>query len=184
MRILRVLRGIVKTAVTWAVVWVPLSLIPLGISAFFGGYLTSRVLVAMVVSQALAGAINGTVFATVLALRGRRKTFESLSLPWIASCGAIGAVVFPVGVRAVLLSTLGFQLSPVAFAWTLVTNAALGAGLAAISLSVARRAPALGDGGDSGMPSIGSGDTGHEPEKETRVIRDSHPLLIAAPLHA
>ena len=178
MRVLRVLRGIAKTAMAWSVAWVPLSLIPFGIGAFFGGYFTPRILVAMVVSQALAGAINGAVFATVLALRGRRRTFESLSLPWIASCGAIGGVVFPVGVRALLLSTVGIQMPLIGFAWALVTNAALGAGLAAISLALARRAPALSDGSDGNMPSIGSGEPDEAPEKATRAFPNIQPMLM------
>jgi hypothetical protein len=113
-------------------------------------------LVGVVISAAVTGAINGGVFSTVLAIAGRRKTFESLSLPWIAACGAIGAVVLPVVVRSVLLSTIGVDLPITAFVGMLATNAALGAGFAAASLAVARRAPALRDGSDSDTPSVDS----------------------------
>ena len=181
MRIGRVLRGIVKTAVTWSVVWVPLSLIPFTAASLFGGAFSTRILSAMVISQALAGFINGGVFATVLAIAGRRKTFESLSLPWIAACGAIGAVVFPVGVRTVLLSTLGVHLPISAFMFVMVTNAALGAGLAAASLSVARRAPVLPDGGDGDITSIGSGDAAPETATRHRAIPNVQPSVIADP---
>lgn len=180
MSVHRVLRGVIRTAVTWAVVWVPLSIVPFGIKALFGGftnYLTPQIVGAMVISQALAGAINGAAFATILAVRGRRRTFNSLSLPWIASCGAIGAVTFPLAVRAVLEWSLNIQMPLISFAWTVVNNAALGAGLASISLSVARRAREL-DGGDGDMPSVGAGEVEREPEEAQRALPNVQPILI------
>ena len=110
MRILRILRGIVKTALTWAVVWVPVSLIPFGLAALVGSPLPPGVLGPLLITQAVMGAINGGVFASVLAIAGRRKTFETLSLPWIAACGAVGGALFPVAIQAVLFATVHLSI--------------------------------------------------------------------------
>ena len=144
MRILRILRGIGKTALTWAVAWIPFSLIPFGLVTLFGGVpLPSGVWGALLISTALTGAINGAVFAGVLAIAGRGKTFETLSLRWIAACGAVGGALFPLAARAVLLATVDVSIPITALMSSLVTNAVLGAGFATVTLSIARRAPAL-----------------------------------------
>ena len=153
MRIVRILRGIVTSAVTWAGLWMPSALIPIGMAALTGNPLPLSVVGAILVSQGLIGAVNGVVFATVLAIAGRRKTFESLSMPLMAACGAVGGVLFPVVVRTVMLSTLGIQIMPTALIF-LVINALLGAGCAALTLHIARRAPALQAGSDSAMPEV------------------------------
>ncbi len=157
MRISRILSGILKTALTWAVVWVPISLIPLGVAALFGARLASGVWGPFLISQALMGAINGAVFAGVLAIAGRRKTFETLSLPWIASCGGVGAAMFPFVFRAVLLTALDVPMPAMALLSTLVSNAVLGAGLATLTLSIARRAPALPASESAAQPAIDAG---------------------------
>jgi hypothetical protein len=157
MRIARLLRGIVKTAITWAVVWVPLSLIPFGLATLFGARPPSRVLVQILISQLVTAAINGGVFASVLAIAGRRKTFETLSLRWIAACGAVGGVVFPVLGRALVYATLDVRIPATALVGSLVTNAVLGAGLATMTLSLARRAPALPRASGLAQPAVESG---------------------------
>ena len=155
MRFLRVLRGIASTALTWAVVWVPISLLPFGIVRLLGSStLPAGILVPLVVSQAVTGALNGAMFATVLAIAGRRKTFERLTLPLMAVCGAIGASVFPFIGRAVLIATVDVPVPITALAATLVINAVMGAGFAALTLSIARRAPALPAGTSPSRPAI------------------------------
>jgi len=157
MRILRILRGILKTALTWAVVWVPFSLIPFGLAALVGSPLPPGVLGPLLITQAVMGAINGGVFASVLAIAGRRKTFETLSLPWIAACGAVGGALFPVAIQAVLFATVHPSIPATAWVSALVTNAVLGAGCATMTLSVARRAPALPRGTGAARPVIDAG---------------------------
>jgi hypothetical protein len=158
MRIVRILRGIVKTALTWAVVWVPFSLIPFGLATLLGGGpLPPGILGPLLISQAVMGAINGGVFASVLAIAGRRKSFETLSLPWIAACGAVGAALIPFAGRAVLFATLDVPIPATALVWTLVTNAVLGAGCATVTLSLARRAPALPRGSGAVRPALDAG---------------------------
>ena len=157
MRILRVLRGIARTALTWAVVWVPVSLIPFGLATLFGGPLPLRVWVPVIISQAVVGAINGGVFATVLAIAGRRKSFDTLSLPWIAACGAVSAALVPFVGRAVLLATLDVPIPATALLTALVTNGVLGAGFAMTTLTLARRAPALPRDNGTAHPALDAG---------------------------
>lgn len=159
MRIAPVFRGIVKTALTWAVIWVPFSLIPIGLAALFGAELPLRVLGSLVAGQAVTGAINGAVFAGLLAVAGRRRTFESLSLPWIAGLGAIGGALFPFALRATLLSTMDVAIPATALVSGLITSALLGAGCASLTLSIARRAPGLPALADAAAPAVGAGVT-------------------------
>ena len=157
MRIVRLLRGIVTTALTWAVVWVPFSLIPFGLATLFGADLPVRVLGALIIGKALTGAVSGASFAGLLAIAGRRRTFESLSLPWIAGLGAIGGAIFPFAIRATLLTTMDVSLPASALVSALVTSALLGAGCASLTLSIARRAPALAPSEQPSAPAVGAG---------------------------
>ena len=157
MRLIRFLRGALKTAVTWSLAWTPVSFIPMGLYAVFGGVLPEpRMIIGFAISQAVSGAINGFVFASVVAVMGRRKTFESISMRWIAACGAIGGALFPVVVRSVFLAANDFPLSALGLVSGLALNAAIGAGFAAASLSLARRAPQLRPGETTDTPAIAS----------------------------
>jgi len=157
MGFLRKLRGIAVTALTWAVVWVPVSLIPLGLGSLLGTPVPLRLFVAFAISQAVMGAICGATFASVLVIAGRRKTFDTLSLPWIAACGAAGAVLLPFIGRLVFLATTDVTVPMGAMFSTVVTNGLLGAGLAAATLSIARRAPALPAATDEPLPAVEAG---------------------------
>lgn len=159
MRIVPILRGIVTTALTWAVVWIPFSLIPFGLGALFGADLSLRLLGALVAGQAVTGAINGAVFAGLLAVVGRRRTFESLSLPWFAAWGAVGGALFPVAVRAALFATTDLPIPASALVSGLVTSALVGASCATLTLSIARRAsqPVLPPSNPDAAPAINAG---------------------------
>ncbi len=121
MRIVRILRGIVLTALTWAVAWVPVSLILIGLATLFGAHLATGFLGRYLIIQAIVGAINGGVFASILAIAGRRKTFETLSMPWIAACGAIGAALIRFAGRVVLSAS--FDLPFTSWISVFVTSA-------------------------------------------------------------
>jgi hypothetical protein len=127
----------------WSAAWIPVSLIRFGVATLFGASLPPGVLILLLINGTFVGAINGGVFAVVLAIAGRRKTFEALSLPWVAACGAVGAALFPLALRGILLATFDFRIPAAALVWDLATNAVLGAGCATLTLSIARRAPAL-----------------------------------------
>lgn len=159
MRIVPLIRGIVKTALTWAAVWVPFSLIPFGVAALVGDALPLRLLGALVIGKAVTGALSGAAFAGLLAVAGRRRTFESLSLPWIAGLGAVGGALFPGLVRAALLTTMNVSIPISALLSGLVTSALLGAGCASLTLTIARRAPALPPSDPAPAPAVGAGAT-------------------------
>ena len=143
MRILRLLRGVIGTAVAWVVPWVPISLIPLGLAILAGNPFPEGALRAFLVTQTVAGLFNGVVFASVVAIAGRKRTFEGLSMPWMAACGAVGGAAGPSLIAAVMLSNNSIALPASVLVSTLITNGLLGAGLASLTLSVARRAPEL-----------------------------------------
>lgn len=157
MGFLRKLRGIAATALTWAIVWVPTSLIPFTIGSLIGTPLPLRLFVWFVISQAVTGALSGTVFATLLTIFGRRKTFESISLPWIAAWGAVGAMLLPAVGRVFFLATTDVSFPMSAMISTVVMNGVLGAGCAALTLSIARRAPALPSSTEPKPAAVGSG---------------------------
>ena len=138
MRLFRILRGIIGTAVTWSAAWVTLSVLPLAVAGLFGVAMPSRGLLAMMLlNRLLSGALNGLAFASIVAIAGRRTTFAQLRLPWIAICGALGGIALPLVVQ--LVFGVGIPLRFLAYA--LGTDALFGATLATVSLSVARRAP-------------------------------------------
>lgn len=139
----RLLRGIVRTSLTWAAITVPLSLIPFGVASLFGSPVPVRIWGVLLLTSGVMGLINGGVFATLLAIAGRRTTFERLSLAWIAACGALGGALVPFVSRAVVIAMTDVPMPATALVWTLTTNALLGAGFATVALSAARRAPAL-----------------------------------------
>jgi hypothetical protein len=157
MRILSLLRGVVATALTWAVIWVPFSLIIFGLTSLSGGEVSLRVLGTLVAGQALTGAINGAVFAGLLAAAGRRRSFESLSMRWFAGLGAIGGALFPFAMRATLLSTVDVSIPASVWVSGLVTTALLGAGCASLTLSIARRATALPTSDHADAPAVSAG---------------------------
>jgi hypothetical protein len=75
-------------------------------------------------------------------------------MPWIAACGAIGGVLFPFVTRAVLFVSTDLPIPAFALLGTFATNVVLGAACAAVSLKVARRAPAFSEGGAVRSPAI------------------------------
>ena len=64
MHIIRVLRGIVTPAATSAAVWVPCSLISMGLASLLGSPLPDGVLRPLLIGQTVMGALNGAVFAS------------------------------------------------------------------------------------------------------------------------
>lgn len=131
MKWIRMLRGALGVAVTWAGAWFGAGAL-IGITVLGGGF--DLVLLANSLLFAAAGFIGGAAFSGVLALAGRRRTFDEMSLPLFAGLGAIGGLVV-----AVVLVGGG---DPSGRVGTLVTGVVtlMGAGSAAGSLLLARRA--------------------------------------------
>ena len=84
---------------------------------------------------ALVGFVGGTAFSGVLGIAGRRRTFDQMSLPRFTAWGAAAGLLL----TALMLSTTGtFTLALLLEVG--VTLTLLGAGSAAGSLALARRA--------------------------------------------
>jgi hypothetical protein len=143
MRILRVLKGIAKTAIVWAIAWVPLSF-GLGlVSALFGAASPPReIWMWLVYRQAVVGAITGAAFAIALVALGRTRTLATLTYSRMAIAGALGGVIFPL-ITIAVFARMDSQLPVVPLIMGVVINGAVGAVCAAGSLRLARGAPEL-----------------------------------------
>jgi hypothetical protein len=154
MRILRIIRGIATTALTWAAVWVPVSFVAIGVASVFRtGPALGMSVTRFAIVQATLGAITGAVFATSLAIAGGRRTLGTLKMPLMAVCGAGVATFVPVLVRIGLVG--GLDVPMTAIVSTFLTSGLVGATCATLTLAIARRAPALPDHNDSSRPALG-----------------------------
>ena len=115
---LRRIRGVVGTALTWAAAW---SLFGLGWNAWFDGRRIFTLLhtqpwfiLRQVSAWALMGAIGGTVFAVAVSVASRRaRTIGVLSMRRTAAWGALGGLVLPLGLlvtRRMVVPTLPWVL--------------------------------------------------------------------------
>ena len=163
MEILRRLRGVLVTAVTWGAAFAALSTI-LGSLAVVGiavsgtpvpsdipGGIAAAV-VAGIARWATIGALSGAVFATSIMVAERRQTLASLSARrfarWGLLAGALGSTT--VVIAFVALLPVGFVA---ASGWSLaammsgvpVVGGALGHAAATATLKAARRDVALAD---------------------------------------
>ncbi len=94
---------------------------------------------------AVPGFVGGALFSLVLGVAGRHRRFEELSLPRFAAWGAVGGVLLslvPAAMVAVGLASIGGSGQGLWQLTALVAGpfALLGAGSAAGTLLVARRA--------------------------------------------
>jgi len=134
---LKRIRGAVGMGVTWALAWSFVCAVGALQGLVFGALNGGAVyFVNSVLWFALAGLIGGSAFSVVLGIAGRRHTFDDLSLPRFAGWGALSALLMFVPTAALL----GVQLlTPEALVTTALV-VGLGAGSAAGSLALARRA--------------------------------------------
>ena len=130
-RLLRRLRGIIGTGLTWAVGWagvtIALNLLG-GVPLHFIGQIA--------LSGVVRGFIAGGAFAVILSIAERHHTLEDLSLRRVALWGGIGGSLLFVLALPFLLPLgipLGSLLVPLAI------NGLLGAGFASGSVALARR---------------------------------------------
>lgn len=143
-RLFRKVRGIVRTAATWAIGWSGIGTI---MAILFGVDL--GFLVRIAVGNAVAGGIVGGTFALIVSIAERRKTLKELSLKRIALWGGIGGI-------ALTSIPLGFGAPIAILLRPMVINGLLGAGFAAGSVAIAKRSvdADLLEGGDDllGLP--------------------------------
>ena len=130
------IRGVLGTALTWAVAWFGVGTILFSFWVFgdpavgFG-----RAAVAVVAGASMfasLGFIGGAIFSTVLGITEGRRRFDQMSLPRFASWGASGGLLMSVFFLST--QTGGSLLG------TVIVLTVLGAGSAAGSLALARRA--------------------------------------------
>jgi hypothetical protein len=126
-RLLRRIRGIIGTGVTWALAWVGLGA---GIGALTGFPLSY--LLRMAMNNSVAGFIAGASFAVILSVAERHHTLEDLSLRRVALWGAAGGALLSFLPLAFGIP-LAYLLGP------LVINVGIGAGMATGSVALAKR---------------------------------------------
>lgn len=136
------LRGAVGMGLTWAVAWLGVGAIVsvvtlvnatgtvgLGFALLVLAYNSLRV--------AAAGFVVGGVFSVVLGIADGRRRFDQMALPRVAGWGAAGgAIVGALQLTVDVFPGFGFPMSEL----LLVLYGLLGAGCAAGSLALARRA--------------------------------------------
>ena len=144
--LLRRLRGIIGTGLTWAVGWMGLiGLVVFPVLALLGNPIFSNIglYLTNVFIVGVGGFIAGGGFAVVLGVLERHKKLEDLSSWRMGIWGALGGLVF----AAALV-----EVSPL----SLIISAVLGAGSAAGSLALAKRAkdPDQIEGNDEPLPAL------------------------------
>ena len=127
-RLLKRIRGIVGTGVTWALAWVGLGAVVGALVGYPVGFLFRIAL-----SNSVSGFLAGSAFAAILSVAERKRTLEGLSLKRVALWGAIGG-----GLLSFLPMAYGVPLAYLL--GPLLINGGIGAGMAAGSVALARRA--------------------------------------------
>lgn len=124
--LLRRLRGIIGTGLTWAAGFAVFGVV-LGILQGAGA-----AMLAVIPGNAFVGFIFGSVFAVVLSIAERHRRLEDLSLPRMGLWGALSALLIVGGIQLGFLGTLHWE--------TVLTLALFSGGLSSGSLALARRA--------------------------------------------
>ena len=136
MKWLKRIRGVLGTALTWAAAWSGLGTILWGVPYLVGGSPFGVVagLFTFAVTFGVMGFIGGAAFSTVLGIAEGRRSFDEMSLPRFAAWGAVGG-----GLMSVLMFAAGSGVN-LGSAGMIGAIALMGAGSAAGSLALARRA--------------------------------------------
>jgi hypothetical protein len=151
-RWLRVVRGMVGTGVTFAAgVGVLGSLV--GSLVWLGNGITGRELMQIVGKTSVVAFLLGVAFSGVLAITARGRHFSKLSLRLVSGLGA-GAGLLYFGFLSVNGGRNWSARDAIA---NFVILTVMGAGAAAVTLMVARRAGSSLEAADD-LPSLGAGD--------------------------
>ncbi len=133
---LKRIRGALGMGMTWAAAWAGFGAIfTLVVGGVIGGGLAGLFLEPLL--YGMMGFVGGAAFSVVLGVTEGRRRFDEMSLLRFAACGAVGGVLLAIPLLLLLAAT-----DPSALYWfgTSVVVALLGAGSAAGSLALARRA--------------------------------------------
>ncbi len=145
-RWLRRLRGIAGTGAIWGAAGIALGTVAAPFFSVFGGVSVLQAF-QVVLGGGLVGFLLGSGFATVLTTLEGRRTFHELTSGRAAVCGAMAGAAYPQVVLWVYflvggpLPVLTENFVPLLVGAS-VSYGLLSAGLAAGTLSLARRAPA------------------------------------------
>jgi hypothetical protein len=143
----RRVRGGIGIGLTWAAGWMPIgALTALGVWVILNPIVTFGEEAAglgrfMGVSALVFGALGfvaGGIFSAVLHMTEGRRTFEQLTLPRFATWGGIAGLLLGGSAALTMFAGSGLQLVPDAIVSIVATL--LGAGSAAGSLAIARKA--------------------------------------------
>lgn len=144
MKITRQVRAIARIAVTWGVAFSALGAVALGIGLAFRvlppEFHRMVVLPILMTRTFVAGAVSGTLFATLFARAERNRTLATLSARRVALWGFLGA-----GLPAAITLGLGAaRIIPVGvMGAACIAYGLIGATLGTVMVKVARRAPAV-----------------------------------------
>jgi hypothetical protein len=146
--LLRRLRGILGTAVVWAIVWGALGAVFLAAQSLWehlehDPYRTpsyGQLLARGFLIFSIWGAVSGAVFALALALAERKRSVSDLSMRRVATWGALGGVTLPL-IGIVVMPYIG-PSTWMFVAQILGATGLLGAGCAAGTLALVRRGEA------------------------------------------
>ena len=133
---LRRIGGAVRMGLTWAVAWLPIGAI-VGLATLGMGLPGGFGMVVAAVSY--TGFLCGAAFSVVLAIAGGRSRFDQMSLPRFARYGAVAGGLLSILALVTQLVAGGAQPAALAIG-VVVFSTLLGAGSAAGSLALARRA--------------------------------------------
>jgi hypothetical protein len=144
----RRLRGVLGTALVWGVGWSAIGLgagwlqvVALRLAGISIPMAPARLVILVALRWAVFGVVAGSIFALALWYVGRRAgSLAALSPRRAAAWGAGAGVVLPLCVVA-LLAAGGAAVPLAAVLMLVVTGGVFGAGTAAGTVAVARRAP-------------------------------------------
>jgi len=132
---LKRIRGAFGMGLTWAAVWAVVGVIVMVVTTVLGLYPASEIIEGAA-AGVIAGFVSGATFSTVLGITEGRRRFDEMSLPRFAAWGAVGS--FLLALPLLLLSWDPLALDGLFGIGGVV--ALMGAGSAAGSLALARRA--------------------------------------------
>jgi len=145
-RILRRIRGIIGTGLTWAFGFAAFNSV---VSLFQGGGWES--FLGAITIGGFFGFVLGSGFAGILSLTERHRTLGELSLPRVGLWGAIGGFLVTVAFNLVFGGTIYWG--------AVLTIALFSAGFSSGSVALAKRSDAkLIEGADEDLPSLEGND--------------------------
>lgn len=144
MMLLRRLRGVLITALLWAVVWgflggLLLLVVSLSTHVHAVGLSVAQAILAVLAFFGLWGALSGGVFAIAMSVAERQRRIEDLSMRRVALWGALGGATLPaIGTVAIVITPIEGGLPP-QIAVLLAITSLLGSLCSAGTLALARR---------------------------------------------